>query len=282
MSTLENEVPLLAMLERRGAKRGWLSSEEQERMARLGHLRRLLGELTDLTQRMDALETDTLGTFHLAGGFDAAALHQCLSEIQSGRLQLQRDFFRLSFTQPDDIVIAIFSESRDWMQEMISIYLDHAAALDGKLVDFEFVLPPAGRDVPESKPRREPPKNVNEPMARPPGGWVGALLHLRGELFHPRFLHEAGLHKHISKGVRRLCLVETGATTLAACVPPAGIHRAGFITDKSSRPRRVFNADENKITDSIIGESEWARSEPDAAMRRLIEVRLTKAVEELS
>ncbi len=282
VSALENEVPILAVLERRSAKRGWLSSEEQERMARLGHLRRLLGDLARLTQRMDGLETDTLGTFHLAGGFDAAALHQCLSEIQNDRQQLQRDFFRLSFTQPDDVVVAIYSEERGWMQQMIRIYLDHAAALGGKLLGFEFVLPPAGRDAPESKPRREPPKNVNEPMARPPGGWVGALLHLRGELFHPRFLHEAGLHKHVSNGVHRICLVEAGATQLADYVPPAGVHRAGFITDKSSKPRRLFNADENKITDSLLGESEWARSAPDAAMRRLIEARLAKAVEELS
>ena len=213
--------------------------------------------------------------------FDAAALHRCLSEIQRDRQQLQRDFFRLSFTQPDDIVIAIYSEDRGWMQQMIRIYLDHAAALGGKLAGFEFVLPPEGRDLPESKPRRLPPKSMSDPMEKPPGGWVGALLHLRGELFHPRFLHEAGLHKHISKGAHRLCMVEAGATNLAGYVPPAGIHRAGFITDKSGKPRRLFNADENKIADSIIGESAWARSEPDAAMRRLIEARLTKAVEEL-
>ena len=179
-------------------------------------------------------------------------------------------------------MIAIFSEQRDWMQQMIGIYLDHAAALGGRLLGFEFVLPPAGRDLPDSVPRRQAPKNAGEPMAKPPGGWVGALLHLRRELFHPRFLHEAGLHKHISKGMHRLCLVETDATNLADYVPPGGIHRAGFITDKSNKPRRIFNADENKITDNVIGESEWARSEPDAAMRRLIEARLTKAVEELS
>lgn len=281
VSALDNEVPMLAVLERRSAKRGWLSSEEQERMTRLGHLRRLLAELTALAQRMDGLETDTLGAFHLAGGFDTAALHRCLSEIQRDRQQLQRDFFRLSFTQPDDIVVAVYSEDRGWMQQMIRIYLDHAAALGGKLAGFEFVLPPEGRDLPESKPRRLPPKSLSDPMEKPPGGWVGALLHLRGELFHPRFLHEAGLHKHISKGAHQLSLVEAGATNLAGHVPPAGIHRAGFITDKSGKPRRIFNTDENKITDSIIGESAWARSEPEAAMRRLIEARLTKAVEEL-
>lgn len=281
VSALDNEVPMLALLERRSAKRGRLSREEQERLARLGHLRRLSSELASLTQRMDGLETDTLGTFHLAGGFDAAAVHQELAEIQSGRQQLQRDFFRLSFTHPDDIVLAIFSEHRDWMQQMIRVYLEHSAALSGKLVGFEFVLPPAGRDLPGSQPRREPPKDVNEPMAKPPGGWVGALLHLRGELFHPRFLHEAGLHKHIGKGVHRLCLVEAGATNLGDYVPPAGIHRAGFVTDKSNKPRRLFNVDQNKIADGVIGESEWARSEPDAAMRRLIEDRLTQAVEAL-
>ncbi|MCF7785231.1 MAG: AAA family ATPase [Prosthecobacter sp.] len=281
VSALENEVPLLAMLERRSAKRSWLSPEEQSRLARLGHLRRVLAELSALTQDMDALETETLGTFHLAGGFDAAALQSSLAEIQNQRVKLQHDLFRFSFSQPDDIVVAVYSEHRDWMQQIISLYLEHASALGGKLVGFEFVLPPAGGDLAESKPRREPPKKPAEPMAKPPGGWVGAIMHLRGDLFHPRFMNETGLHKHLSKGVQRLCLVEAGGINLAEYVPPAGIHRAGMITDKAIKPRRIFNADEQKVSDNVIGDIEWTRSGMEAAMRRLIESRLERAVEEM-
>lgn len=282
VSALENEVPLLALLERRGAKRGWLSPEEQTRLVRLGHLRRALAELETLVQRMDALETETLGTFHLAGGFDAATLQQSQSEIQHDRLRLQRDFFRFSFPQPDEIVVAIYSEHRDWMQQLISIYLDHATALGGRLAGFEFVLPPAGRDAPDAQTRREPAKKTEEPMAKPPGGWVGAIMHLRGDLFHPRFKQETGLHELVSKGVRRLCLVEAAATSLSDYVTPTGIHRAGFITDKGVKPQRLFNVDQQKITDSMIGESAWPRPEPEAAMRRLIEARLTQAVEDMA
>jgi ATP-dependent Clp protease ATP-binding subunit ClpC len=282
VSALENEVPLLAMLERRSAKRGWLSPEEQSRLVRLGHLRRALAALSTLTQRMDALETETLGTFHLAGGFDAGALQQSQSEIQAERLQLQRDFFRFSFPQPDDIVVAIYSEHRDWMQQLISIYLDHAAALEGRLVGFEFVRPPEGHDLPDSKPRREPPKKLSAPMEKPPGGWVGAIMHLRGDLFHPRFMREAGLHKHVNKGVHHLCLVEATATSLAEYTPPAGIHRAGAITDKGTKPLRTFKADEQTISDAVMGSSAWSRSGPDVAMCRLIEARLVKAMEDMA
>ncbi len=282
VSALENEVPLLAMLERRSAKRTWLSPEEQSRLTRLGQLRRVLSELSALTQRMDALETETLGTFHLAGCFDAPALQQSQTEIQSERLCLQRDFFRFSFPQPDDIVIAIYSEHRDWMQQMISIYLAHAAALGGKLMAFEFVRPPEGHDLPDSKPRREPPKNPGAPMEKPPGGWVGAIMHLRGDLFYPRFLLEGGLHKLLAKAVSYLCLVEAGATCLAEYTPPAGIHRGGAINDKSAKLRRTFKADERTISDAVMEDSTWSRSGPDAAMCRLIEARLAKAVEDLA
>lgn len=281
VAALENEEPVLAVLERRGAKRGWLSADEQARLDRLGHLRHALGELRALTQRMDKLETDTLGAFHLAGGLDAAALRRSRDEIQSERLRLQRAFFRLGFAQPDDIVLAVYSEHRDWMQMMIRIYLDHAATLGGELAAFDFVLPPAGRDLPDSKPRREPPKKAAEPLDKPPAGWVGAILHLRGELFHPRFLHEAGLHKHLGKNVSRLSLVEAGGGSFADYAPPAGIHRAGTISDKGVKPRRVFNADEQKIIDNAMGECEWLRAESGAAIRRLIEDRLDREMEEM-
>lgn len=107
-------------------------------------------------------------------------------------------------------------------------------------------------------------------------------MHLRGDLFHPRFKQETGLHELVSKGVRRLCLVEAAATSLSDYVTPTGIHRAGFITDKGVKPQRLFNVDEQKITDSMMGESAWPRPEPEAAMRRLIEARLTQAVEDMA
>ncbi|MGV3663907.1 MAG: AAA family ATPase [Prosthecobacter sp.] len=281
VSALENEVPLLAVLERRSAKRGWLSAEEQAQMSRLGHLRRVLAELGALTQRMDALETETLGTFHLAGGFDASALHQSHVEIQDQRLRLQREFFRLSFARPDDIVLAVYGEDREWMECLISIYLEHAATSGGKLAAFDFVLPPPERALPNITVRREPAKKLDEPLARAPKGWIGAVLHLQGDLFFPRYMHEAGLHKKVVKEAPSLCLVEAGAGSFAEYVAPAGIYRAGVISEKGVKPRRVFNKDQQKVTDSVMGESEWARGEPGPAMRRLIEVRLAKTVEEM-
>lgn len=281
VSALENEVPMLAVLERRTAKRGWLSPEEQAHTARLGHLRRVLAELGALTQRMDTLETETLGTFHLAGGFDASALSRNHAEIQDERLRLQRDFFRLSFTRPDDIVLAVYGEVREWVETLISVYLDFATTLGGKLVAFDFVLPPLERALPNITVRRDPAKKLDEPMLKPPANWVGVILHLHGDLFFPRFMHEAGLHKMVVKQVHRLCLVEASAGSFSDYVAPAGIYRAGVITEKGVKPRRIFNRDEEKITDSVIGESEWARGEPGPAMRRLIEARLARTVEEM-
>ncbi|MHA3772110.1 AAA family ATPase [Verrucomicrobiota bacterium sgz303538] len=282
VAALENEVPVLTVLERRSTKGLRLAAEQHASLTRLGNLRQALGQLTALTQRVDQLETDTLGAFHLSELPDAELVRQSLADIQKERLQLQRAMFRLGFTQPDDIVIALYSEARDWMTSMIRIYLDHVAALGGQLVSFDFVLPPPARTPADNKPHRELTKKLTEPMAKPPGNWVGAILHLRGELFYPRFLHEAGLHKQISKGVQRLCLLETSRDAFADYVPPPGIHRAGMITEKGNKLRRLFNADDKMIADSVLGQSEWLRSEPDAAMRQLIEARLVKAVEQLA
>ncbi len=281
IASLENEIPVLAMIERRKAKRQHLSAEQQASLVRLGHLRQVLGELSALTQRVDQLETKTLGAFHLGDVPQADQVQGELAEIESERLRLQRLMFRLGYPKPDEIVIALYSETRDWMNSMLQIYLDHAASLDGQLVAFDFVLPPLQPSAANHKPYRESAKKLSEPLDKPPGGWVGAIMHLRGDLFHPRFLYEAGLHKHVSKGVKRLCLVETSGDKFTDYVPPQGIHRAGMITEKGNKLRRLFDADNRVIEDSVTGVSEWLRSEPDIAMCRLIESRLAKAVEEL-
>ena len=110
-------------------------------------------------------------------------------------------------------------------------------------------------------------------------------MHLRGELCYPKLAPEAGLHKQVNKDSTHLCLIETGAPDnggIGDYTPPAGVHRAGGIHEKSAKVRRVFNVEAEKITDDLIGESPWPRGDVAAALRRLLEARLTKAVEELA
>jgi hypothetical protein len=108
---------------------------------------------------------------------------------------------------------------------------------------------------------------------------------LRGELCYPKLEPEAGLHKYIIKDSTHLCLIETGVPDrggVADYTPPAGMHRAGGIHEKSAKIRRVFNVEAEKIADDLMGESPWPRGDVAAALRRLLEARLTKAVEELA
>lgn len=283
VSALENEIPLLGMLLKRRKTKRTLSAEDQAGLARLTQIQKALEQLSALTQRTDQLETETLCTFHLGGTFDTKAFWQSQTALQNGRKELQREFFRLSFANPNDIVIALYSEHRDWMQVLLQIYLEHVAAMEGKLVAFEFVLPPQPemRDVSKDKLRRDPPKNMKEPLAKPPTGWVGAILQLRGELFQARFAFEAGFHKHILRGVHRVCLIEVATGSFSDYVPPSGIHRAGAISDKGIKARRTFNEDESKMIDAVIGDSAWTRPDPSAAIRRLIEQRFSDALEEI-
>lgn len=279
---LENEAPVLAALERRPAKQTQYSPENQARLARLKQIREILATLAALTRRADDLETATLTAFHTGERFNGDAARQNYDEILREMRVLQRAIFRLKFPNPDDIVIAVFGEDRAWLTTMLRIYLEHTAAQEGQLVAFDFILPPPGRAATDAPPLRKKAEKITAPWEKPPDTWVGAVLHLRGDLFHGRFLSEAGLHKHVGKNLRQHCLVEASDETFERYAPPPGIHRAGAIKEKEHKLRRFFDANNRKVTDGMLGASEWLREEPDVAMRRLIEERLLKAVEQVA
>ena len=281
---LENEVPVLAMLERRKGKNRWVAANDHASMNRLRDLRQIMMELQELTRRVEALETTTLGAYHLGRTPDVGTLGREMDEIQAARTRLKRTIFRLGFSKPDEVIVAVFGGNRDWLGELVKVYIDDTAEEGGAVVAFEFILPPAGRAGAEAKPRREAAKDLANPLAKPPSGWIGVVMHLRGELCYPKLAPEAGLHKQVNKDSTHLCLIETGVPDrggIGDYTPPAGIHRAGGVHEKSAKVRRVFNVEAQEITDDQIGESPWPRGDMAAALRRLLEARLTKAVEEL-
>jgi ATP-dependent Clp protease ATP-binding subunit ClpA len=282
---LENEVPVLAMLERRQGKHRWADAADHAGLGRLREIRRTLGELQDLTARAEALETQVLGSFHLGQHAEDDAAATDLTEIEGLGRSLRQTIFRLGFAQPDEVVVAVFGGNREWLLELLKAYLAHHAELGGDVAGFEFILPPVGRAGAEAQPRREAVKDLAKPLATLPAGWIGAVMHLRGESCYPRFEPEAGLHKSKDKGASHLCLVETSAPGnggVAAYTPPSGIHRAGGIHEKSAKIRRTFNVEAQTIIDDLMGEAPWPRGELAGALHRLLEARLTKATEAIA
>jgi ATP-dependent Clp protease ATP-binding subunit ClpA len=284
MSALENEVPVLAVLERRHERGQAQDRETAARLKRLRELRRTLDDGRDLHTAAELLETETLALYHAGGTPDETVVAAELSRLGGACQALRRTVFRLGFTQPDEIILALYGGNREWTLELARIYLDDAAAAGGRLAACEFVLPPPSRDATAPPCQRAAAADLSKPLAQPPGGWLGVLLHLRGELCYPKYRGEAGLHKHLAKGAARLCLIEThepDQTGLAGYTPPAGIHRSGSVHEKAAKPRRCFHADEQRVSDDMLGDVVWARGEVAAPMLRLVEAYLAEYMSEI-
>ncbi len=198
---------------------------------------------------------------------------------------LRRTVFRLGYACPDEILLALYGGCREWTLQLAATYLRDAANLGGAPLACEFVLPPTDRGEAEPTLRRVAADDLTNPLARPPDGWLGILLHLRGELLFPRYADEAGLHRITGKGATRLCLIESqppGSKGLADYVPPAGIHRAGSVSAKGIQPRRHFDTDQLKGVDSQTGDFIFSRGYTGAATRKQLDAWLDLRIQELA
>lgn len=281
MGNLETEEPVLALLEKRLARSGWKGADEEAKMQRLAAIRRVQGALNRLTTDVDDLETSLTTAFHLGRGLDKVAAQREREALALRVQQLSKGIFRLIFPQPDQVVLALYSESRAWLLELLEAYLRHAQAHQGTAPEWCYLLPPQSNEGEGARARRVEPKPTEKaPGADPPAGWVGIALALKGDLFHPRFREEAGVHKKTARETQALCLVEVADTSLRDYVPPAGIHRGGAVSEKGLKARRVFNMNELGVNDSALGEASFSRGGLDAVIGRLIEARLIALMDE--
>jgi len=276
---LENEVPMLALLERRQAREEHLDPRELAALARLGFLRAELDRLQVLGNEVNDWETELLCEFHVGNPIDETAARNARDAFHDRRRQLQLGLFRLMHPILDRVLIALYSEDREWLLTLIQLYLDHARALGGELQRFEYILPP---EASGAEPRRKEAADPARPLEKKPDNWVGIIMQWKGDLFTPRFEPEAGLHIRKNKRHLTLCLVETGTMPPDQYIPPTQIHRAGTIHDKLARHRRIYQIDEDKIVDSELPPVTCNRHETAIATRELIEARLEKAIEDLA
>jgi len=277
MRALENEAPVLAAIERRRRRTGIFRPEDHAVLERLKQIEQLRAGLSALARRADALETETLAEFHLGGISEDSAAREETSRIEPEMRQLRRSLYRLSFSDPDNLVMAIYGEPREWAEALLRIYLGHAAALGGEVVKFDFVAPRPDASEDRSTPLRIRVEKPAECLKKPPEIWVGAILHLRGDFFRPRFAAEAGIHKYTHKGGDRLCLVEI-ADDFEEYKPPQAIHRAGTINEKKYKLRRAFTEETQRCQDAELGSCGW--TDFGKTTTGLLEERLERAVEE--
>lgn len=275
---IEDEVAMLESLERRTAalrKTPLL----QERLAKLPKLRECLRAVVSLATRTHQLETEALGSLYQREALDPALFTPELDALEHERREQMRAVFRWQLDQPDEIVLAFYSEHRPTLLEFATAYHGLGGEL-GAVVGLDYFLPPPGGRSSAKKLLRETPKKVDAFFASPPEKLIGIVLHLRGDLFLPRFEPETGLHVRKEKLNERVCLIESAPPPFAAYEPPAGIERQGAIASRDASTRRTYEREQDLVQDDVLGSHPWAGIGVRRCVTELTGQRLNRAIEE--
>jgi ATP-dependent Clp protease ATP-binding subunit ClpC len=280
-SRIDDEVTVLESLERRMARMKWKNVQIQARLAKLPKLRDAVKAITTLAERAQHLETEALGSFYQRESLETALLAPELQTLETERYALMRRLFRLQQEEPDDIVIAFYSEDRDMLFEFAAAYYTVAGDL-GKVVSLDYFIPPPSARSKATKLLRETPKKIEQFFPSPPEKVVGIVIHAQGDLFFARFHGEAGLHKLKGKKKDRICLIQTAPLPFEKYEPPDGIDRPGTIEALNAPTCRKFDQEKDTLTDSILGERPWGKTDLRWVIRQLTEDRLKHLIESVT
>ena len=146
----------------------------------------------------------------------------------------------------------------------------------------DYLLPPAGGRSRASRALRETPKHLEQALESPPKKLLGLVMHLRGDLFFPRFQSENGLHVFKDKKTERVCLVETARPPFADYQAPAGLERQGGIHARGAPQRRRFLRETDTVEDSQLGVRPWTAPTIVDCLRELVQQQLDKAIEAIT
>jgi hypothetical protein len=275
---LENQATMTESLTRRVNVAKWKSPEQQRRLARLPKIRACLAAVASLYDHARQVETEVLSAFYQRQNLEDALLLPELEAMDKERQRLLREIFRLRLDDPDDIVIAVYSEHQAALLELAAAYC-RLAKRGGQVIAFDYLLPPKGARSSASKPVREPVKKLDRPFDPMPENAIGLVMHLRGDLIFARLQAEKGLHAFKDKDAEHLCLVDTNSLPFDKYEPPPGIERHGAIKSKSASLCRRFDREKELVTDVNFGERPWRGIAVDECMRTFIEERLNKTME---
>lgn len=278
---LEDEVALLESLERRLAAAKWKSADLQGRLSRLPNLQRCLKMLSEVANQARHLEGEALEVLYSRERLDRARFTPKLDALLQERSRLTREIFRAQFENPDDILLAFYSEEREALFEFASAYWKLGEE-PGKALALDYFTPPPGSRSAQTKLLRETVKKPEQFFLTPPEKVVGIVMHLRGELFLPRFQGEAGQHTLKDKKQERVCLIETSAPPFNKYEAPKGIERQGAIKEKNAPLVRRFDRGKNSIRDTVLGERPWSSLGLFRSITALTEDRLQRVLDAMT
>jgi hypothetical protein len=276
---IDDEISMLESLERRLKKTNFRTPQLQARLAKLPKLRECVQAVRKLNERMRDLETEALGMLYSREALDSALISPELAALHSEMQKLMRVVFRMQQEQPDDVVLAFYSENGELLREFAKTYYDIGDEI-GEVVALDYFLPPPTGRSSATKLVRETPKKLETFFTTPPEKLIGVMMHLRGDLFFPRFQPEAGLHVMKEKKKDRVCLIEAVQPPFEAYEPPAGIERQGAIAARGASVCRTYEREKNAVQDRVLGEKPWISLGVGRCVIELTEQRLEKMIEE--
>jgi ATP-dependent Clp protease ATP-binding subunit ClpC len=277
-SSIEDEVAMLESFERRLKAVHWKTPQLAARLAKLPKLRDCLEAVRKLSQNAHHLETEALGLLYLREPIESGLFTPELEALEAELNRLKREVFRQHQEQPDDVVLAFYSENRETLLEFALAYYRLGGDLgEGMALDY-FRPPPGGRSD-ASKLLREAPKKVDAFFASPPEKLIGIVMHLRGDLFGPQLMSEAGLHVIQQAKGKVVVLMESASLPFEAYEPPAGIDRQGGIAARGASVRRTYDREKRMVRDDMLGDRPWTSNSVQRSVMDLTQQRLNQMIE---
>jgi ATP-dependent Clp protease ATP-binding subunit ClpA len=277
-SKIEDEVTILESLERRLKSMQVKMPQIHARLSKLPKLRDTLQAVNQLAARAQHLETDSLGFLYRREPLETGLFAPELDALGIELHKLAREVFRQQHDQPNDVVLAFYSENREMLMEFAVAYHGLGTEL-GTAVALDYLVTPPGARSKASKLLRETPKKLETFFTSPPEKLIGIVLHLRGDLFLPRFRPEAGLHVFKEKKHERVCLIDAAPLPFEAYESPSGIDRQGAIAARGAPVCRTYEREKNTVRDSVLGERPWTSLGVRRCVIELTEERLNRTIE---
>jgi ATP-dependent Clp protease ATP-binding subunit ClpA len=259
LTELNDERFQLVRLQQRVENGTWVSNEDKVRLERLPKIRKFLEAEQEFAQTIAGFEDRVLLEIYdrkLQNNTELA------EEFRQNELKFQNllfDLLALQFQKPNEICLAIFSESPAALFRLSRCYLYCVEEFKAETPEIVcFTTRKVNDEEPLEKPlfdRQVWRKSVTEPEKFFVGTnkeTVGIVIKITGVLANPRFISESGLHSFIHSSKTDKVLVISGDFDLQKVTPTERLEARCSIENQTKR--RDYNALSLKIKDFLLNQ----------------------------
>lgn len=266
---------------------------EATALARLAEYQKITGDLKGLEEATAAAEDEALLALYGAAipQTETAAV---ASQLETDLRNLLHQLLDLSYSHPNRITLAIYSENKRSLFELARGYFN--AALPA-MTAIKLGYYTADEKSTKQRPASEIIEMFGRKVARveapapaaflstAPDGTTGIILGIEGQSAYATYEDEHGLHAFIEEKAVDNLFVDTSETNFQEYKAPSSIERRGSINPANhGERRRVYQRSEGYIEDRALDERrEWHANSAglSAVLKDLIDLQYQRAAEEL-